>query len=127
MPICRRLNQYEGIVQSISNDKTEITLLMPRGGLVKAKNEGFEVGDHICLLLDPAKKKIIKILPKLVADITVSIGSDPILRGSMEDTPNPEEIDFSEYEFEPEDEPVIMEENDGTERDDLVVFEGHTG
>lgn len=127
MSVCRRLNQFEGIVQSVSNDKTEITLLMPRGGLVKAKNEGFEVGDHICLLLDPVKKKIIKVLPKLVADITVAIGSDPILRNSMEDAPNPEEIDFDEYEFEPEDEPTIMEEDDGTKRDDPVVFEEYTG
>lgn len=127
MPICRRLNQFEGIVQSISNNKTEITLLMPRGGQVKAKNEGFEVSDHVCLLLDPVKKKIIKVLPKLLADITVALGSDPTLRSAMIESPSPEELDFDEYEFEPDDEPVITEDNDGSETNtDTVVFEGHT-
>lgn len=96
------LNSHESIVQSVSNDKTEITLLLPRGGIVKAKNEGFEVGDHICFLLDPSKTKIIKVIPKTIADLTVAVGSDPIMRAALQEAPEPEEyeLDFDEEDSE---------------------------
>lgn len=103
-------NDNEAIVQSISNDKTEITLLLPRGGLVKAKNEGFEVGDHVCFLLDSSEKKITKVLPKLFADLTVSVGSDPIMRAALQEAPDPEELDMDGIEFEKEDEPLKVKE-----------------
>jgi len=103
-------NENEAIVQSVSKDKTKITLLLPRGGLVKAKNEGFEVGDNVCFLLDSSQKKITKVLPKLVADVTVAVGSDPIMRAALHEAPDPEELDMAEWEFEKEDEPIKAKE-----------------
>ena len=103
-------NDNEAIVQSVSNDKTEITLLLPRGGLVKAKNEGFETGDHVCFLLDSSQKKITKVLPKLFADLTVAVGSDPITRAALQEAPDPEELYMDGIEFEEEDEPIEVEE-----------------
>jgi len=110
MRICSDLNKLQGIVQEVSGDKSEISLLLPRGGIIKAKNEGFEIGDHICIIIDPTKKKVLKILPKIIADLTVIIGSDPILQSAIRDAPEDLEIDFDEYEFEPKE--IIIEEDD---------------
>ena len=110
-------NKHEAIVQSVSDDKTEITLLLPRGGIAKAKNEGFEVGDHVCFLLDSSKKKITKVLPKLFADLTVAVGSDPIMRAALHEAPDPEELYMDEYEFEKEEEPLKAKENGYEEGD----------
>lgn len=110
------LNSHEAIVQSISNNKSKITLLLPRGGVIKAKNEGFEVGDHVCFLLDPSNKKIIKVLPKLVADLTVAVGSDPLTRAALQEAPDPEELDMGQWEMEDEDdEPLKAKEKDHEE------------
>ena len=108
------INDHEAIVQSVSDDKTEITLLLPRGGTAKAKNEGFEVGDNVCFILDPSNKIITKVLPKLVADITAAVGSDPIIRASLQEAPDPEELDMDEWQFddEKEDEPLKATEED---------------
>jgi len=108
------INDHEAIVQSVSNDKMEITLLLPRGGIAKAKNEGFEVGDNVCFILDPSNKIITKVLPKLVADLTVAVGSDPIMRAALQEAPDPEELDMDGWGFddEKEDEPLkVTEEN----------------
>jgi len=117
-------NKHEAIVQSVSDDKTEITLLLPRGGLIKAKNEGFEVGDHICFLLDSSKKRITKVLPKLFADLTVAVGSDPIMRAALQESPDPEELDMAEWEFEKEDELLKVKENGYDEREGEGEKEG---
>lgn len=110
------LNEHEAIVQSISNNKLEITLLLPRGGLVKAKNEGFEVGDNVCFILDPSKKKITKVLPKLIADLTTAVGSDPLTRAALQEAPNPEELDMDQWEMEEDDdEPLKAKEKDHDE------------
>jgi len=111
------INDHEAIVQSISDDKTEITLLLPRGGITKAKNEGFEVGDNVCFILDPSNKIITKVLPKLVADLTVAVGSDPIMRAALQEAPDPEELNIDEWQFddEKEDEPLKATEEDHDE------------
>jgi hypothetical protein len=109
-------NDNEAIVQSVSNDKTEITLLLPRGGLIKAKNEGFETGDHVCFLLDSSQKKITKVLPKLFADLTVAVGSDPITRAALQEAPDPEELYMDGIEFEKEDETLKVTEEGHEDR-----------
>lgn len=110
------LNEHEAIVQSISSNKLEITLLLPRGGIVKAKNEGFEVGDNVCFILDPSKKKITKVLPKLIADLTTAVGSDPLTRAALQEAPNPEELDMDQWEMEEDDdEPLKAKEKDHDE------------
>ena len=109
MGIIGNLNDHEAIVQSVSNDKTEITLLLPKGGITKAKNEGFEVGDHICFLLDPSNKRITKVVPKLVADLIVEVGSDPLMRASLQEAPIPEEEDLA-LQYDEEDTPIKAKE-----------------
>lgn len=109
MGIIDSLNDHEAIVQSISNDKTEVTLLLPRGGTAKARNEGFETGDHVCFLLDPSNKRIVKIIPKLIADLTIEVGSNPIMRASLQESPDPEEEDLS-LQYEEEDKLINAKE-----------------
>lgn len=127
MRICSDLNKLQGIVQEVSSDKSKISLLLPRGGTIKARNEGFETGDHVCIIIDPIKKKVLKVLPKIIADLTVVIGSNPILQSAIRDAPEELEIDFDEYEFEPEE--ITIEENDHDKEDPsgerkICVFEG---
>jgi len=96
------VNQYHGIVEKVSPDKTKITLRLPKGGLIEAKNEGFEVGDQVCFLMDPLGRKVIKVTPKILADVQVLIGSSPELQGALmevlEDVRDDE--DFNEFEYE---------------------------
>ncbi len=128
MRICSSLNKLQGIIQAISNDKSEIYLLLPRGGVVKARNEGFEVGDNVCIIVDPVRKKVLKVLPKLIADLTMEIGSNPILQSTIREAPEDLEMNFDEYEFEPEE--IIIEEDDHDEKKDregkICVFESDT-
>jgi len=129
MRICSDLNKLQGIVQKVSGDKSEIDLLLPRGGVIKARNEGFEVGDNVCLIVDTVKKKVLKVLPKIIADLTIEIGSDPILQSAIRDAPEELETDFDEYEFEPEE--IIIEEDDHDNEDPnserrVCIFESDT-
>lgn len=127
MRICNELNKLQGIVQEVSGDKSEISLLLPKGGIIKARNEGFEVGESVCIIVDPIRKKVLKVLPKVIADLTVIIGSNPILQSAIRDIPEELEIDFDEYEFEPEE--IIIEEDDHDKEESngegkVCVFEG---
>lgn len=96
------VNRYHGIVEKVSPDKTEITLRLPKGGILQARNEGFEVGDQVCFIMDPLGKSVIKVMPKILADVQVLVGSSPELQGVMmkpqEDVRAEEE--FEEYEYE---------------------------
>ena len=104
------INDNSGTVISVSKDKTSIKILLNKGGTVTARNEGFEKGEKVCFILNAMKNKIIKVMPKLAADITVLIGSDPILRASIEEQPDDIEEDFDEYKFYNEE--IILEEED---------------
>jgi len=112
MPIYHGINELEGIVQSISKDKLEITLSLPRGGTLKARNEGFEIGERVCFFMNTAGTKIVKVIPKVVADVAAGIGEDPILASSIVERPDEEDEDFDEYEIEDPDEPLLIEEKD---------------
>ena len=128
MRICSRLNKRRGISQASCNDKSEIYLLLTRGGVVKARDECFEVGDNVCIIVDPVRKKVLKVLPKLIADLTMEIGSNPILQSTIREAPEDLEMNFDEYEFEPEE--IIIEEDDHDEKKDregkICVFESDT-
>jgi hypothetical protein len=116
MRLYNRINELKGIVQKVSKDKTQITLSLPKGGKIKARNEGFEIGDQVCFILNSAGTKIIKVLPKLVADITVKSNEDPLLNTSLIERPNEEEAsNFEEYKFEPTDEVIIKDEEEEDE------------
>jgi len=112
MPVHHGINELEGIVQSVSKDKTEITLSLPRGGTIKAQNEGFEAGENVCFFMNTAGTKVVKVIPKLVADLSAAIGEDPMLAHSIVERPVEEDEDFDEYET---DEAIIIEEGDDHE------------
>jgi len=104
------INDNNGTIIDVSKDKTNIKILLSKGGIVTAKNEGFEKGDNVCFILNATRTKITKVIPKLVADVTAVLGSDPILRAAIEEEPDDLEQDFDEYEF--YDEEIIIEEED---------------
>ena len=108
------INDNKGIVTNVSKDKTKIKILLPKGGIVTARNEGFEKGDQVCFILNATRTKIVKVIPKLVADITVMVGSNPILGASIEEQPEDLDQDFDEYEF--YDENIIIEKEENGPR-----------
>lgn len=121
MSVYRRINDLKGIIQSISKDKSEITISLPRGGTIKATNEGFEVGDKVCFFLNAAGNKIVKVIPKLVADVTAAVGEDPVLSSSIMERPNEEDEDFDEYKTDDPDETIIIEEEKDGCGDEITI------
>lgn len=112
------INDNSGTITSVSKDKTKIKILLDKGGTVTARNEGFEKGDKVCFILNATQTKIIKVIPKLVADITTSVGSSPILRAAIEEQPDDLEQDFDEYKF--YDEEITIEEEDDESRNETT-------
>jgi len=104
------INDKSGTILSVSKDKTSIKVLLPKGGIVKVRNEGFEKGEQVCLIANATKTKIVKVVPKLIADMTAALGSDPILKAATEEQPEDLEQDFDEYEYYGED--IIIEEGE---------------
>ena len=98
----KSVNRYHGIVEKVSLDKTKVTLRLPKGGLIEAKNEGFEIGNQVCFIMDPLGRKVIKVIPKILADVQVLVGSSPELQGALIEPPEDlrDEEDFGEYEYE---------------------------
>ena len=105
------INAKRGTVVSVSKDKTEITIQMDQGGKVKAKNEGFEIGNRVCFILDAAKLRITKVMSALTADVAVAVGSDPIMQGALQEKP-----DDLEYDLE-EDDAITWEDENGCNRE----------
>jgi len=119
------INDNNGTIIGVSKDKTNIKILLSKGGIVKARNEGFEKGDNVCFILNATKTKIIKVIPKLVADVTAIIGSDPILRAATEEQPDDLEQDFDEYEFYDEEITIEEEREENNESRGKITREGN--
>ena len=109
------INDNEGIIINVSKDKTKIKVLLPKGGIVKARNEGFEKDDEVCFIINATKTKIIKVIPKLIADATAALGSSQILRAATEEQPEDLDQDFDEHEF--FDEEITIEEDENGSKD----------
>ena len=112
------INDNSGTVINVSKNKTKIKILLTKGGIVIARNEGFDKGDKVCFILNAMRTKIIKVIPQLIADVTTAIGSNPTLRSSMDKQPDDIEDDFDEYEF--YDEEIIIEEEDDGSRSEIT-------
>jgi len=112
------INDNGGTVINVSKNKTKIKILLTKGGIVIARNEGFDKGDKVCFILNAMRTKIIKVIPQLIADVTTAIGSNPTLRSSMDKQPDNIEDDFDEYEF--YDEEIIIEEEDDESRSEIT-------
>ena len=104
------INDNDGTIISVSKDKTSIKILLDKGGIITARNEGFEKGEKVCFILNAIRTKIIKVIPKLVADITTISNSDPLLRASTEEQPEDLEEDLDEYKFYNND--IVIEEEE---------------
>jgi hypothetical protein len=66
-----------GIVRAMSLDRTRMTIAMPRGGSFECDNNGFDVGQAVCFLLDGLGKRVIKVWPREIAEAMVVVGSLP--------------------------------------------------
>jgi len=72
-----------GVVRGVSTDSAEITVAMPRGGEFRCKNNGFEIGQPVCFLLDTLGARVIKIWPKEIAALQEYLGSCPELQEAI--------------------------------------------
>jgi hypothetical protein len=97
----RGINDIHGIVKTVSKDKTQIVIDFPAGGSIIAKNEGFNVGDKVCLITSSIGK-ILRVIPRDIADLINTMGTHPMIKAAM--VPPPENV---ETEIESED---ILEE-----------------
>lgn len=83
----RWINANYGIVRAVSHNGGTITIVAPRGGKFECKNEGFEIGQEVCFILDALNRHIVKALPKEVADMQALLGLNPDLQEVMQDEP----------------------------------------
>lgn len=96
-------NANYGIVRRISADRTTITIAMPRGGTFECQNEGFRIGQSVCFILNTLKNKIVKVLPKEVADVQTFLGTNPELQEALTVEPDPAPMPTIEDEEEYDD------------------------
>lgn len=83
----RWINANYGTVRAVSRNKDTIKIVAPRGGIFECRNEGFEVGQAVCFILDTLNRHIVKVLPKEVADMQALMGLNPDLQEIMQDEP----------------------------------------
>ena len=97
------INKYFGRVCRISANRAEITIRLPSGGKINCKNEGFEVGDEVCFILN-GLQQVTKVIPKYIANAIAQLGSDPIADSIIhtekliEEIEEMEETERNEYE-----------------------------
>lgn len=104
----KRINANYGTVRAVSNDRAHITISSPRGGTFKCRNEGFEIGQAVCFILDALNKTVLKVLPKEVADMQSLMGLNPELQEALQEEPKEEPVIL-------DDDPELMEDViDGT-------------
>jgi len=92
----RRINANYGTVRAVSGDRTQIRISSPRGGDFWCRNEGFEVGQAVCYILDTLNRQVRKVLPKEVADMQFIMGLNPELQEALQEEPEEETLDFME-------------------------------
>lgn len=100
------VNANYGTIRSVSRDRTTVKIAAPRGGIFECQNEGFEVGQEVCFILDALNRRIIKILPKNVADAQYLLGLSLDLQEILQDKPIDNDVEI------PED-VELMEETNG--------------
>jgi len=96
----RKVNANYGTVRSVSADRTRVRISAPRGGTFECRNEGFEIGQSVCFLLDALNRQVIKVLPKEVADMQAFMGSNPELQNALIE--EPEDADCVILDYDPE-------------------------
>lgn len=97
------INANYGIVRAVSGDKTRISISPPRGGVFWCRNEGFEVGQAVCYILDALNQQVKKVLPKEVADMQFVMGLNPELQEALQEELEQETVVIN-------DDPELMED-----------------
>lgn len=99
----RKINANYGVIRSVSHDRARATIRVPRGGTFKCRNEGFEIGQSVCFILDALDQQIIKVLPKEVADMQALMGINPELQDALMEEPEDQGSVIIDYD------PELME------------------
>ena len=97
------INDNYGVIRSVSKNRDKIKIASPRGGMFECQNAGFEIGQVVCFILDALNRRVIKVLPKEIADLQLMAGLNPELQEAMQDKPIDGDADI-------EDDIALMEE-----------------
>ena len=77
------INTNKGTVISISANKTNIKIKTKRGGTFTCRNEGFELGEKVCFILDGIGQNVLKVIPEEVAELKWTLGQDALLKTAL--------------------------------------------
>jgi len=99
----KRINANYGTIRAVSGDRTQVRISSPRGGDFWCRNEGFEVGQAVCYILDTLNRQVKKVLPKEVADMQFIMGLNPELQEALQEEPKEETVIL-------DDDPELMED-----------------
>lgn len=113
----RLINANYGVIRSVSNNRDKIKISSPRGGIFECRNEGFEIGQIVCFILDALNQRVLKVLPKEIADLQLMAGMNPELQEAMQDKPIDGDADI-------EDDIALMEEM--TNANSSAISQGHS-
>lgn len=101
------INKNWGVVRWISPDKSRIKIRLPRGGTIKAQNEGFDIGDSVCFAVDYLGR-VVKVMSRLTADMIMHMASNPVLQSAYQ-TEEVNNEDFNPTIDEPDYRPPVEE------------------
>jgi hypothetical protein len=113
----RLINANYGVIRSVSKSRDKIKIAAPRGGIFECRNEGFEIGQVVCFILDALNRRVLKVLPKEIADLQLMAGMNPELQEALQDKPIDGDADI-------EDDIALMEEM--TNANSRTVSQGHS-
>jgi hypothetical protein len=113
----RLINANYGVIRSVNKNRDKIKIAAPRGGIFECRNEGFEIGQVVCFILDALNRRVLKVLPKEIADLQLMAGLNPELQEALQDKPIDGDADV-------EDDIALMEEM--TNANNRTVSQGHS-
>lgn len=92
------INRYRGTVRRVSANRAKIRVRLRDGGNIWCPNKGFEVGDEVCIIFDPPRKRVLDVKDSRVADLIVAAASNEVIQSTLH---NPLPVDCElEEEFE---------------------------
>lgn len=80
---------YDGVVKKVMGANIEVTL--PSGGVILAPHLGFDRGDEVAFTLDILSKKVVRMIPKEMAEFKNLLAIEPLLSIAIHATQTEEE------------------------------------
>lgn len=77
------VNRYRGTVRRVSANRAKIRVRLPNGGNVWCPNKGFEVGDEVCIIFDPPRKRVLYVQDSRIADLVVAAASNEAMQSTL--------------------------------------------